>query len=108
MTLQEFNIEGYDYTFRVAKISPTTLLAITSIINFDSFDANKTLYDFCYENLEVKVGEKWLPVKVKGKDIYQPMGIENNLEFLNKLFIWMMENVISKTFMKSSVSTEKM
>ena len=107
MTLQEFKIESLPtYTFRVAKISPVDLMAITTTIDFEKFETNKTLIGFCLENAEVLMGEKWLPVKVKGRDVYQPMGIESNLIALNEIFIWMMENVIAATFTKSSESTE--
>ena len=108
MTLQEFKIESLpNQTFRVAKISPVDLMAITSTIDFEKFETNKTLITFCLENSEVLMGEKWLPVKTKGREVYQPMGIESNLIALNEIFVWMMENVIAKTFTKSSESTEK-
>lgn len=107
MTMQEFKIDSLpDQTFRVGKISPVDLMAITQTIDFDKFETNRTLISFCLENTEVLMGEKWMPVKVKGRDVYQPLGIENNFIALNDIFIWMMENVISKTFMKSSESTE--
>lgn len=107
MTLQEFTIDSLpEQVFRVAKISPVDLMAITQTIDFDKFETNKTLIAFCLENTEVRMGEKWMPVKVKGRDVYQPMGIESNFIALNEIYLWMMENVISKTFMKSSESTE--
>ena len=102
MTEQEFKINSRKESFRVGKISPVDLMAITTLIDFEKFEANKTLITFCLENTEVLVGEKWLPVKVKGREIYQPMGIESDFVALNEIFVWMMENVISKTFTKSS------
>lgn len=107
MTFEQFEINSRKgATFRVAKISPVDLLAITQTIDFENFKATKTLINFCLENAEVKVGEKWLPVKVKDKDIYQPMGIENDFTALNEIFVWMLENVITKTFTKSSESKD--
>ena len=102
MTEQEFTINSRKETFRVAKISPVDLMAITTLIDFEKFETNKTLITFCLENAEVKIGEKWLPVKTKGRELYQPMGIEIDFVALNEIFVWMMENVISKTFTKSS------
>jgi len=103
MTHEEFEIESKKgMKFRVAKISPIDLMAITTTIDFEKFEATKTLISFCLENSEVLMGEKWMPVKVKGKDVYQPLGIENDFVALNEIFVWMMENVISKTFTKSS------
>lgn len=108
MTFDEFQIKSLkDKKFRVAKISPVDLMAITQTIDFEKYESNRVLISFCLENAEVLIGEKWLPVKVKGKDIYQPMGIEGNLDALNEIFLWMVENVISKSFTKSSESTEK-
>lgn len=108
MTYEQFKIESYpDHQFRVSKISPVDLMAITQTIDFEKYEANKTLINFCLENAEVLMGEKWMPVKTKGREVYQPIGIENNLMALNEIYLWMMENVIAKTFMKSSGSTEK-
>lgn len=107
MTLEEFKIDAMPNTdFRVKKISPVDLMAITASIDFDKFETNKSLITFCLENAEVKVGETWQPVKTKGRDVYQPMGIESNITALNQVFYWMMENVIAKSFTKSSESTE--
>ena len=108
MTYDEFKINSLpEKLFRVAKISPVDLMAITQTIDFEKFDANRMLISFCLENTEVLMGEKWMPVKVKGRDVYQPMGIDSNLNALNEIFLWMMENVIAKSFTKSSESTEK-
>ena len=108
MTYEQFKIDSYpDQQFRVAKISPVDLMAITQTIDFDKFEANRTLINFCLENAEVLMGEKWMPVKTKGRDVYQPLGIESNFMALNEIYLWMMENVIAKTFTKSSESTEK-
>lgn len=107
MTYEEFKIESLpNNKFRVGKISPVDLMAITQTIDFEKFEANKTLITFCLESTEVLMGERWMPVKVKGRDVYQPLGIENNFIALNEIYLWMMENVIAKTFTKSSESTE--
>ena len=108
MTYEQFEIESLPgQVFRVAKISPVDLMAITQTIDFDRFEANQALIRFCLENAEVLMGEKWLPVKTKGREVYQPMGIEGNIPALNDIFLWMMQNVIAKSFTKSSGSTEK-
>ena len=77
-------------------------MAITQTIDFEKFETNKSLISFCLENAETLVGEKWLPVKIKNQEVYQPMGIESNILALNEIYLYMMENVIAKTFMKSS------
>lgn len=108
MVNQEFRIDSLpDREFRVGKISPVDLMAITQTIDFDKFEANQTLVRFCLESCEAKVGEKWMPVKAKGRDVYQPMGIESDLVALNEIFLWVMENVIAKAFTRSSGSTQR-
>ena len=107
MTHEEFRIESLpDQAFRVAKISPVDLMAITQTIDFDKFEANRTLINFCLESAEALMGETWMPVKTKGREVYQPMGIEGNIIALNEIFLWMMENVVAKAFTRSSGSTE--
>ncbi len=109
ITHKEFQLKNFDnkFVFRVGKISPVELLAISQTVNLESFKANKELMTFCFENAEVKIGETWVPVKVKGREVYQPMGIEDKLIALNELFVWMLENVIYLAFTSSSESTEK-
>lgn len=108
MTHEEFKIESMpDRLFRVAKISPVDLLAISQTINFDNFDANRALNAFCLENAETLVGEKWLPVKMKGRDVYQPVGIDANFVALSEIYYWMLQNVVAKAFTKSSGSTQQ-
>ena len=107
MEQKEFKLDSREEQFRVAKISPIDILAISTQIDFENFKMTKTLMQFCIENVEVKMGEKWLPVKVKDKEIYQPKDIVNDFVALNEIFIYMMENVVTAVFPKSSESTEK-
>lgn len=107
MEQTEFTLSSRQETFRVAKISPIDLLAISTQIDFENFKMTKTLMQFCIENVEVKMGEKWLPVKVKDKEIYQPKDISNDLVALNEIFVYMMEKVVTAVFPKSSESIEK-
>lgn len=107
MTYEEFEIPSMPgKRFRVAKISPIDLMAITQTIDFEKFEANKALIKFCLENAETLMGERWMPVKAKDREAYQPMGIESDPIALNEIFVWMMENVIAKTFTRSSGSAE--
>lgn len=103
---KEFKLESREETFRVAKISPIDILAISTQVDFENFKMTKTLMTFCVENVEVKIGEKWLPVKTKDKEIYWPKDITKDFVALNEIFIYMMENVITAVFPKSSESTE--
>ena len=107
MEQKEFKLNSRQEQFRVAKISPIDILAISTQIDFENFKTTKTLMQFCIENVEVKIGEKWLPVKTKEREIYWPKDIENDFVALNEIFIYMMENVVTAVFPKSSESTEK-
>lgn len=107
MELTEFKIKSRNETFRVANIKPVELLAISTQINLENLTMTNNLYNFCFENLEVKMGEAWVPVKTKGKEVWWPKDIVNDFESLNDLFAWMMDNVIMKVFQKSSESTSK-
>lgn len=103
----EFKIESRKEQFRVGKISPIDMMAISTQVDFENFKMTKTLMQFCIENVEVKIGEAWLPVKMKDKEIYQPKDLPNDFVALNELFIWMMENVVTAVFPKSRESKEK-
>lgn len=105
MEQKEFKINSREEQFRVGQISPIDLLAISTQIDFENFQMTKTLIQFCLENIEVKMGEKWIPVKTKNREIYYPKDIVTDLVSMNELFIWMMENVIAVVFQKSSEST---
>ena len=107
MTGQEFKINSREEQFRVANISPVDMLAISTQVDFEKFEMTKTLIKFCLENVEVKMGEKWLPVKMKDREIYQPLNIKDDFIALNEIFTYMMSEVIAKVFMKSNESTEK-
>lgn len=98
----EFTIDALpNEQLRVANISPVDLLAITTQIDFEKLQQTKTLITFCLENVEVKQGASWVPVKSKDREVYFPMGIENNLVALNQIFEYMMTNVITMAFQPS-------
>ena len=105
MEQKEFKINSRKEQFRVGQISPVDLLAISTQIDFENFKMTKTLIQFCLESVEVKMGEKWIPVKTKDREIYYPKNIVNDLMAMNEIFTWMMENVIAVVFQKSSEST---
>lgn len=103
MKTAEFTIESMpDVEFRVARISPVDLLAITTQIDFEQFAKTKVLYTFALEHCEVKQGEKWFPVKLPGKEVYTPSTIENNFRALNEIIAYFLNNVVAETFTESS------
>ena len=103
MAQTQFEIKSLPgVAFRPGKISPVSLLAITTQIDFDRLEQTEVLFTFALENLEVKQGESWVPVKVKGRDVYMPIDIENNFVALNELIGWFLTEVVAETFPKSS------
>lgn len=101
--MKEFTIAS-DTTlkFRVVKISPVDLLAITTQIDFDKYTQTQMLFKFALEHTEVEQGGKWFPVKTKDREVYCPLGIENNLVVLNDIITYFLTEVIGKVFPKSS------
>ena len=55
--------------FRIKKMNAVELLALRSQIDFEDYNSTKTLYNTLLENMEVKINEKWLPVK-EGNNFY--------------------------------------
>ena len=103
MKTVEFKIESRpELEFRTARISPVELLAITTQMDLDKFVQTKALFEFTLEHIEVKVGEKWFPVKIPGQEVYMPTDIEDDLVSLNEILAWFLNEVVAKTFMKSS------
>lgn len=88
--------------FRPKKISPIDILSISTTMDLENFNKTKEAYSFALENVEVKIGDKWFEVKHPGRDVYMPVGIEENLTALNELLGWFFENIIFKSFQKSS------
>lgn len=98
----EFSIKSRKEIFRVGKIDPIDLLTTCSMIDFENAKVTKNLFEFILENVEVKQGETWLPVKTKGRSIYNPAGIEDNLMSFNEIVNYFMKQVIMPVFQKSS------
>lgn len=102
MEAQEFTIESRKEQFRVAQISPIDLLALQMQTDLDNFEQSKILFKFALEHIEVKMGETWKPVKTQNREVYMPIGIENDYQALNELCVWFLNNVVAKVFQKSS------
>jgi len=105
MINQEFKITHRTEEFRIGKVSPIELLAFgKSEINEkrDEMAQQIALSEFALEHLEVKVGDKWLPVKMKGREVWWPQGIENDLIALAELDAKFQEIALAPFFQKSS------
>ena len=53
-----------------------------------------------YENKfrSTKVLDQWIPVKEVNKEVYYPIGIEDDYKALKSLIEWFIENVIRPVF----------
>lgn len=100
--MKEFTIKNRTETFRVAKISPIEMLSILPQIDFDNMSKTKTLYTFCLEHIEVLQGEKWVAVKAKDREVYFPIGIEEDYIALSQLNEYMINEVLYPAFTNSS------
>lgn len=104
MKAKEFTLEGHpEFEFRTKYVSPIDILALsTTSVSFEELKQTKEFYCFALENVEVKVGEKWFPVKYQGRDVYTPPELEDDIVMLNDIIQWYLENVIVAAFQKSS------
>lgn len=99
---QEFTIESMpNNKFRVAKLSPIDVLALSSVVDFEKFEQNATLFKYALEHIEVEIGGKWFVVKQAEKDIYMPMNIEKNYIALRDLIFYFTKEVLGEVFQSS-------
>lgn len=98
---QEFTIERRKEQFRIGYISPIELLSIGTQIDFDHLEKTQALMTFVFEHVEVKIMESWSPVKMKGKEVWLPIGIEKDLLALNEIFDYVMKEIIGVVFPNS-------
>lgn len=106
MENKEFKIDSRSEKFRVTKITPVEMLAISTQVNLENFAQTKVLYQFALEHTEVLMGtgedERWKPVKTKDKEVYVPFGIEEDIKALNEICLYFITEVIYKAFQNSS------
>lgn len=98
MNEKEFNIKSRSETFRIIRIEPTEMLALSMVVDLDDYRKSEVLFTFALEHMQVKMGEVWNPVKVKDKHIYMPMGLENDIKALQELGKYFLDEVLAKAF----------
>lgn len=102
--MEEFEVKSLPGTkFRTKRVSPVDLLALSMSMDLKDFDSNKNLLNFALESLEVKMGDKWMPVKMKGRDVFMPTVLETNMMAISELTDYFMEHVLSPVFQSASV-----
>lgn len=98
----EFEIDELKgYSFRFKKVSPVKLLALQTSVNIEDFNKAADLYAFILESTEVKIAEAWVNVKEKGREVYLPVGIEDNGLALMAICAKFMTEVLKPVFQSS-------
>lgn len=106
----EFTIEGLDnLSFKFKKMSPIDILtcANSMLQAQENDDMYKRYLITALENTEVKVMDKWFPVKEKGSEIYYPAGMEENLSAMFFITNRFFSEVIKPVFFGLTQSQEK-
>lgn len=108
MQLKEFTVSNRKELFRIGKITPIELLSISAVMDLEKLTQVTEFITFALEHVEVQMGEKWLPLKTKDKEIYMPIGIEEDILSLNEIVAFVLKEVIEKAFTKSSESAQNL
>ena len=102
MQPREFRIKTRpDYELMIPKVSPVDILALTTQMDFESYEPTKVFYNFALEHTQIKVGEKWFPIKYPGREVYMPSEIEDDLASLNEIIEYFLREIIMPAFPKS-------
>lgn len=100
----EFTIEGYSQTFRVKKMNAIEALAFRTTFDIDDFNSTVDALYRILEYVEVKVVDKWLPVKEKNEMSFMPTGIEDNVNAINQISKFFINDYLKPLFRKSDES----
>lgn len=101
---KEFTIDGYDFQFRFAKMNAIEILALQTQLTFNSIAQSQINIESMLERIEVKIGDSWTLVKMKGRQVYTPTSIEENIDLVSKLCSKFMDMIINPLFQKSEES----
>lgn len=92
--------------FRVRQMNAIEIISFRSLMDFSSLDGVSSFFKTILENIEVKVGDKWLPVKEKNREVYYPNGIENDIKVIDKLLNYF-KSYLGEVFTQSSTLKEE-
>lgn len=91
-----------DNTYRICKMNAIEALALRSASDMNTVEGAKQFFTDVLERLEVQAGEKWLPVKQAGMNVYLPEGIENDFAGVQALVEFFMKEFLTPFFEKSA------
>lgn len=100
----EFKIKSLGNDFRIKKMNALEALALRNVIDFDDFETTLKMLNVIVEHIEVKCEDTWLPVKETGRDVFFPVGIEDNMLALNELVNVFLNDYFKPLFRKSDAS----
>ena len=100
--MKEFNIKSRKENFRIKDMAPTKLLAFRYVVDFKDMDATEKMFDFVFENVEVLINDKWMPLKEKNLNVYYPADIQTDLVSLNEIVTYFINDYVKPVFMKSN------
>jgi hypothetical protein len=95
-------VNGKEETFKFDKVSPVKLSAIMMSLDLDDPTKSEALITLAVESCKVKINDKWAPVKMPGKEVYMPFGIENDIEAFLGIAKEFLDQKVTNSFTKSS------
>lgn len=104
--MEEFTIKNDNrFVYRMKRINALQLLALRSQLSFENFDSALNTFDLLLQLIEVRGANdtKWLPVKVKGEDVYFPAFIQEDPDAMQEIAMHAME-YLKSVFRKSTES----
>lgn len=95
-----------EHEYKMKDMNAIEIMAMQSQMSFDNYEKTENFYKLLLEKMEVKINDKWLPVKEKGREIYYPDGIENDIEAIGNMLTYC-SKYLKSVFPKSNESKTK-
>ena len=106
--------EHKTYKIKFNYIKPTMAFSFMEIYhrtevkpNIETMETLSSLYDFVLENTQIRVNDKWFPVKEKGRDIYYPERLAQEYDSIYTIFDKFLEVVITPFFPEDTGNREE-
>ena len=100
------NLKIKSNEFRIRKMNAIEVISFRSLMDFKTLDGVSGFFKTVLENIEVKIGDEWLPVKEKNREAYYPNGIENDIKAIDKLLNYF-QSYLGEVFTQSSTLKEE-
>ena len=100
------NLKIKSNEFRIRKMNAIEVISFRSLMDFKTLDSVNGFLKTVLENIEVKIGDEWLPVKEKNREVYYPNGIENDIKAIDKLLNYF-QSYLGEVFTQSSTLKEE-